>query len=141
LIIVFDLDNTLVDEFGATLRPGMTALLARLRDDGHALVLWTNSRRARAAEILRLHGLRQHFATCIFREDYDPEERGLSKDIRKVKGDVLIDDDPDLCEHVRSLGRRALQIVPYRKGRLAGTDEIRKLYRSIKTMSRGKRWS
>jgi len=29
--IVFDLDNTLVDSFGASLRPGIEPLLSRLR--------------------------------------------------------------------------------------------------------------
>ncbi len=138
--IVFDMDNTLVDEFGATVRPGMAALLRRLRKDGHTLVLWTNSARARAAEILRLHGLRPHFAKCLFREDYDPEDRGLPKDIRKVKAGLLIDDDPALCAFVRARGGRALQVSPYRKGRPADLEQIRELYRAISQAARRGRW-
>ena len=30
----------------------------------------------------------------IFRENYDPQNKGINKDIRKVKGDMLVDDDP-----------------------------------------------
>ena len=139
MTIVFDMDNTLVDEFGTAVRPGMAALLSRLRKDGHTLVLWTHSTRARAREILRLHGLRPHFASCVFREDYDPDELGLPKDIGKVKADLLIDDDPALCERVRATGRHALQVSSYRKGAAASLDEIRELYRSITKLSRGRR--
>lgn len=131
MTIVFDMDNTLVDELGAAVRPGIPALLQRLRKDGHTLVLWTNSRRERAVEILRLHGLRPHFAKCLFREDYDPDDRGLPKDIRKVEADLLVDDDPALCDFVRAHGGRAVQVSSYRKGRAASLEELRELYRSI----------
>jgi FMN phosphatase YigB (HAD superfamily) len=134
--IVFDMDNTLVDEFGAAVRPGMAALLARLRRDGHRLVLWTNSRRERAVEILRLHGLRPNFVKCLYREDYDPQERGLPKDIRAVGGSLLVDDDPDLCAFVRGNGGQAVQVSPYRKGGAANLDEVRDLYRAIAAVAR-----
>jgi hypothetical protein len=134
--IVFDMDNTLVDEFGAAVRPGMAALLARLRRDGHRLILWTNSRRERALEILRLHGLRANFERCLFREDYDPREQGLPKDIRTVGGSVLVDDDPDLCAFVRGHGGQAVLVRPYRKGGAASLAEVRDLYRRIAEVAR-----
>jgi phosphoglycolate phosphatase-like HAD superfamily hydrolase len=85
MTIVFDLDNTLVDALGSTVRPGIAELLGRLHREGHSLILWTNSRKERAQEILRLHNLRQHFQACIYREDYDPDERDVPKDIRRVR--------------------------------------------------------
>ena len=39
MTIIFDMDNTLVDEFGATVRPGMRALLNRLKKENHVLIL------------------------------------------------------------------------------------------------------
>lgn len=52
-VVVFDMDNTLVDSFGSEARPGIVGLLQKLRQEGRTLVLWTNSRRDRAMEILR----------------------------------------------------------------------------------------
>jgi phosphoglycolate phosphatase-like HAD superfamily hydrolase len=77
MTIVFDLDNTLVDALGSTVRPGIAELLGRLHREGHSLILWTNSRKERAQEILRLHNLRRLFQACIYREDYDPAERDV----------------------------------------------------------------
>jgi FMN phosphatase YigB (HAD superfamily) len=136
MTIVFDMDNTLVDSFGATVRPGIVELLLRLRTDGHILVLWTNSRRERALEILRSHDLRRHFKACIFREDYDPEEKDVPKDISSIKADILVDDDPDAIRYVRSTGRRGFLVQPYRKDAPIGLTELAQLYSAI-TRPRG----
>jgi len=131
MTIVFDMDNTLIDEFGSAVRPGMTDLLEALRGEGHVLVLWTNSRRQRAMDILRDLDLRRHFSKCICREDYDPEERDIPKDIRKIGGDILIDDDPALVAHVESTGRRGILITPYRKGRTMDRGELTSIHGQI----------
>jgi FMN phosphatase YigB (HAD superfamily) len=83
--IGFDLDNTLLDEFGAGTRPGIVELLEKLRADDHRLALWTNSRRERARGILGLHDLRRHFAAVVCREDYDPLGAGICMDIRRMR--------------------------------------------------------
>jgi hydroxymethylpyrimidine pyrophosphatase-like HAD family hydrolase len=131
MTVVFDMDNTLVDEFGATVRPGMVGLLTALRKEGHTLVLWTNSRKQRAMDILREHDLRRHFSQCLCREDYDPEERDLPKDIRKVRGDVLIDDDPALIAYVESKGKKGIRIAPFRKGAVMNPRELESIHREI----------
>jgi len=131
MVVVFDMDNTLVDAFGSMVRPGIVGLLGRLQKDGHTLVLWTNSRRDRAIEILRLHDLRRHFKACICREDYDPDEQDVPKDIRRIKGDILVDDDPEAIAYVRSTGRKGFLIRPYRKGGAADRKELADLYRTI----------
>jgi beta-phosphoglucomutase-like phosphatase (HAD superfamily) len=88
-----DMDNTLIDELGATVRPGIVGFLETLSKD-RKLVLWTNSTKARAIQMLYAHGLREYFSRIIAREDYDPENRDLRKDLGKYDLDILIDDDP-----------------------------------------------
>ncbi len=115
LKIVFDMDNTLVDELGQELRPGITNLLEVLAAEGHELVLWTSSTRRRARIILAEHGLERHFRTFLFREDYDPDNRGLPKDIRDIDAHVLIDDDPKQVRFLEELGAKGRG-----KGRVSG---------------------
>jgi phosphoglycolate phosphatase-like HAD superfamily hydrolase len=129
--VAFDMDNTLVDSFGSSVRPGIVDLLTRLRREGHVLVLWTNSRRDRALEILRRHNLRRHFKTCICREEYDPDEKDVPKDIRRIKADLLVDDDPDAIAWVRSTGRRGFLIRPFQKGTPVDRAELARLYAEV----------
>ncbi len=134
--IVFDMDNTLADEFGAAARPGIIPLLERLSAEGHQLSLWTSSTRARARTILADLDLQRYFEACIFREDYDPNDRGLPKDIRKIKGDLLVDDDPKQVDYVRSIGKGGFLIAAYRKGGAADPGELDRLYKATAS-SRG----
>ncbi len=131
------MDNTLVDSFGASTRPGIATLLVKLLRKGHTLILWTNSRRERAHEILRLQDLRKFFRVSICREDYDPDDRDIPKDIRKVRGDLLVDDDPAEINFVKSIGKKGYLIRPYRKGTKPAGKELTELYRAI---SRGQRF-
>ena len=133
MTIVFDMDNTLVDELGASVRPGIKALLNRLKKENHVLVLWTNSTRDRALSIMNDHDLRQFFKMMIFRENYDPQNKGLNKDIRKVKGDMLVDDDPSEISFVISIKKKGFEITPYRKGNVPDKRELAKLYSIIKS--------
>ena len=55
--IVFDMDNTLVDEVGSTLRPGIIDFLVNLKNMDLNLILWTNSSKERAKTILYNHKL------------------------------------------------------------------------------------
>lgn len=120
-VIVFDMDNTLVDEFGATVRPGMQQLLKTLHGD-YRLYLWTNSMRQRAVSILSEHGLRPFFEKCIFREDYDPGNKGLAKDLRKVDGRFIVDDDPAEIEYNRKNGIAGYLVTAYRRSMAGKTD-------------------
>ncbi|MBI4612427.1 MAG: DUF705 domain-containing protein [Planctomycetes bacterium] len=134
--IVFDLDNTLVDEFGATVRPGIVRLLDRLLSERHELALWTHSDRARAIRILRDHGLRDRFGTLVCREDYDPDSLGARKDIRRIQGDLLVDDDPAEVAFARSVGRSGFRLASYRRGDPADLDELEALHQAIRRASR-----
>lgn len=129
--IVFDMDNTLTDEFGASKRPGIDNLLDQLQTEGHTLILWTSSTRERAIRILKDHKLDKYFQKFIFREDYDPDNQGLPKDIRKVNGDLLIDDDPEQIRYLKAINKKGIQVAAYRKGIQLEPDELVELYRKI----------
>ena len=129
--IVFDMDNTLADEVGATKRPGIDQLLAKLQSEGHTLSLWTNSTRERARTILRDHDLMRYFNSSIFREDYDPDSKGIGKDIRTINGDLLVDDDPKQIEYVKSIKKKGVLVKAYRKDmKIADTKKIYEAIRS-----------
>jgi hypothetical protein len=49
--IAIDMDNTIIDELGATLRPGIINFHEKV-SIRNELILWTNSKRIRAIEIL-----------------------------------------------------------------------------------------
>lgn len=130
--IVFDMDNTLTDEFGSTARPGIDNLLDKLQKEGHTLILWTGSTRERAIHILKEHRLYYYFQKFIFREDYDPNNQGVHKDIRKVNGDLLIDDDPDEIRYMKEINKKGVQIAAYRKNNRLEPNELVELYQKIK---------
>ena len=130
--IVFDMDNTLADEFGRDARPGMAELLERLLADGHTLALWTSSTRARAVDILRLHDFERFFDEFVFREDYDPENQGRPKDIRRIGGDALIDDDPKQIAYMKKIGKLGIPIVAYRGGEEPDGEALAKIDAAIR---------
>ncbi|MEE8436563.1 MAG: DUF705 domain-containing protein [bacterium] len=129
--IVFDMDNTLVDELGATLRPGIVELLERLKAEKHTLILWTSSAKWRATTILKDHGLSRFFSETRFRENYDPDNTGRPKDIREVKGDILIDDDPKLIAYLKTIGKPGFLISAFRQGVTPDPEELHRLYQAI----------
>jgi hypothetical protein len=140
MIVVFDMDNTLTDDFGQRLRPGVVRLLERLADDGFELALWTQSTRLRARRILADHDLERHFASFVFREDYDPDNRNVGKDIRRVDGLFLVDDDPDHVGHVKDLGLDGFVVRSFR-GRLdMDRRELDAAYKAIRRARRRHRW-
>lgn len=126
------MDNTLADELGQRARPGMIELLQRLAADGHALALWTSSTRARAKRILADHGFAPLFPEQVFREDYDPDNKGLPKDIGRIGGQVLVDDDPKQIAFVESRGLRGVLVKSYR-----GKPEDQSVVRDVEKAIRG----
>ena len=125
------MDNTLADEFGKGTRPGIIEFLEKLKFDGYELSLWTSSTRNRALIILNDLNLKQYFNQMIFREDYDPDRQRNPKDIRRINGDILIDDDPKQIEYVCNVGRKGILISTYRDGNNANIAELELLYKKI----------
>jgi FMN phosphatase YigB (HAD superfamily) len=118
-----DMDNTLTDELGSSVRPGIPEFLDALSRN-HELVLWTNSTRARAVHILYENGLREYFSKIIAREDYDPENRGIRKDLRMYDLDAIIDDDPEEISFNKANKKLSFPVESYRKGKKMRDTEL-----------------
>lgn len=129
--IVFDLDNTLSDELGSSVRPGIFKHLQRLKKKNHELHIWTNSNRNRALEIINRLKFREFFATIVCREDYDPMNMGLPKDIRRLNAQFLIDDDPSEVNFTTSLKLTGILISPYRKGDNPSEKELKDIEKIV----------
>ena len=140
MMIVFDMDNTLADEFGKEARPGAVELLDRLKaDGGFELALWTSSTRERAKIILAEHGFDKYFSQFVYREDYDPGNVGAVKDIRHIGGGFLIDDDPKQIKFVKSVGLGGFLITAYRGGDDPAPGEWEDLWKALKSARRKQR--
>jgi len=124
--IAIDMDNTIIDEFGSTLRPGILDFLEEI-STRHELILWTNSKRIRAMEIIDHFDIRKYFTKIISRENYDPQEIGLSKDISQYDYDILIDDDPEEIKYNESRGKTAILVETYRKNKKVNENEFEEI--------------
>jgi phosphoglycolate phosphatase-like HAD superfamily hydrolase len=121
--IAIDMDNTIIDELGSTLRPGIVNFLEKA-STRNELILWTNSRRMRTMEILDYFNLRKYFVKIISRENYDPEEKGIRKDIGKYDYDIIIDDDPEEVEYNKKNGKIGILVESYRKNKKIDENEM-----------------
>ena len=132
MIVVFDMDKTLTDDFGASVRPGIVGLLKRLVGDGIELCLWTDSTAERARGILSLHGLERFFTRFLYREDFDSEsEAGVPKDIRRIGAQFLVGADPMQIRFAQSVKRGSFLISAYRGDATVDERELEELYSAI----------
>ena len=129
--IAIDMDNTIIDELGSTLRPGIVNFLAELYQR-HELILWTNSKRMRAIEVLNYSNIRKYFVKIISRENYDPDEKGLRKDIRINNYDIIIDDDIEEVEYNKHNGKIGILVEPYRKNKKMAENEMDEIIKKYK---------
>jgi phosphoglycolate phosphatase-like HAD superfamily hydrolase len=121
--IAIDMDNTIIDEFGSSLRPGILDFLEEI-STRHELILWTNSKRIRAMEIIDHFDIRKYFTKIISRENYDPQEIGLRKDISQYGYDVLIDDDPEEIKYTESMRKTGILVDTYRQNKKVNETEL-----------------
>ena len=131
--IAIDMDNTIIDELGSTLRPGIIDFLEELSKK-HELILWTNSRRIRTMEILDHFNIRKYFVKIISRENYDPEEKGNRKDIREYNYDIIIDDDIEEVEYNKNNGKTGILVEAYRKNKTMDENELERILKFIEGM-------
>ena len=124
--IAIDMDNTIIDELGSTLRPGIIDFLEEL-SSRHELILWTNSKRIRTMEILNHFALRKYFSKIITRENYDPNEVDLPKNISKHNIDIIIDDDIEEINFNKNNGKKAILISSYRKEKKVNENELNEI--------------
>jgi phosphoglycolate phosphatase-like HAD superfamily hydrolase len=129
--IAIDMDNTIIDELGSTLRPKIIEFLEELSRNNE-LILWTNSKRIRAIEILDHFNLRKYFTKIISRENYDPEEKGLRKDLKKYQYDIIIDDDIEEILFNKNNGKIGILVETYRKGKNLTEGELDEIIEKYK---------
>jgi phosphoglycolate phosphatase-like HAD superfamily hydrolase len=129
--IAIDMDNTIIDELGSTLRPGIIKFLDRISMK-HEIILWTNSKRIRATEIIDYFDLRKYFTKIISRENYDPKDEGLKKDIIKYGYDILIDDDIEEIEFNINNGKIGILVESYRKNKKLYENELEEIIKKYK---------
>ena len=75
--------------------------------------------------------MERFFSAFRFREHYDPDNKGLGKDIRALGADVLIDDDPKQIRFVEKKGRRGIRITCYRGGPDPKPGELDGIYKAL----------
>ena len=131
MMVVFDLDYTLVDRYGTSVRPGVEDLLQHLAVAGHGLALWTAASRYRTENIFAFHDLGRHFDPIVCRDDPLSVQAGGRKDIRRIGGRFLVDDESDQIEYVRGLGLDGFLVAPYSGDPLADEDELDRLLDAI----------
>ena len=130
--IYVDLDETIADEAGVDLRPGIRSLLEKLTRDGHRLSVWSSSTEERGLDLLKLHGLDTFFQTKVFRDDFDPCCEGHSKDIRFGDGDMLVDNDLYHVQFVQSIGKKGLHVASFSsESKTTWTDDSAEIYSQI----------
>ena len=132
MIVVFDMDNTLTDDLGRHTRPGIVPLLERLQDEGYGLVLWTNSPGERAFSILEARDLARYFDAIVVREDNESWGPNPPKDIRRIGGDFLVDDNPAQIDFVKSIFKAGFLVQPFRVNPVENPTELARLYRAIR---------
>jgi phosphoglycolate phosphatase-like HAD superfamily hydrolase len=125
------MDNTIIDEFGSTIRPGILNFLNKISKNNE-LILWTNSKRIRTIEILEHFNLKNYFVKIITRENYDPEEINLRKNIEEYNYDVIIDDDKEEVEYNKSKGKIGILVEPYRKNKKMKEEELSNIIKKYK---------
>jgi len=129
--IAIDMDNTIIDEMASTLRPGIINFLEKVSVNNE-LILWSNSKRIRTMEILDYFNLRKYFIKIITRENYDPDEKGIMKDIGKYNYDILIDDDIEEIEYNKKNGKVGFLVEAYRKHKNIDENEMEKIIEKYK---------
>jgi predicted HAD superfamily phosphohydrolase YqeG len=129
--IAIDMDNTIIDELGSTLRPGIINFLDKISVENE-IILWTNSKRIRTIEITNYFDLRKYFVKIISRENYDPKDEGLRKDIGKYNYDILIDDDILEIEFTIKNNKIGILVESYRKNKQMNKKELDEIIKKYK---------
>ena len=93
---MFDVDGTLVDSLtGTSLRPGAEALLRRLRDEGHRVLLWSAGGADYARRRAEEQGLDRLIDGFHAKVDRDPHGRYVPDFLDGALAAVFVDDRPE----------------------------------------------
>ena len=83
-------------------------------------------------EILDHFDIRKYFTKIISRENYDPQETGLRKDISQYDYDILIDDDPEEIKYNEGRGKTGILVETYKKNKKVSEDEFEEILKKYK---------
>ena len=78
-------------------------------------------------EIIEHFDIRKYFAKIISRENYDPQEIDLRKDISQYDYDILIDDDPEEIAYNESRGKTGILVETYKKDKKVDENEFKQI--------------
>lgn len=107
---VFDVDGTLVDSLtGSSLRPGAEALLRRLREQGHRVLLWSAGGADYARRRAEEQGLAALFDGFHAKVDRDTHGRYLPDFLDGALAAVFVDDRPEDMP----VGAAVVAVSPY----------------------------
>jgi len=126
--VILDLDGTCIgdprDDRGQIMvspRPGIHNFLRELRRRSHTLVLWTAASREWVREVKATFPKLFSFFSEIYTRETKPacdRRHAYFKDIRRVGGDILIDNEPDfkMIADAEGQGHRYIWIPTFRTG-------------------------
>jgi ADP-ribose pyrophosphatase YjhB (NUDIX family) len=123
--IVFDLDNTLIKN--NKLRPNAIELLESLKKNNNKISLWTHSKRDRVMRLFKKNNLEKYFEKIVTREDYAMgKDMNTFKDIKKIGGDMLIDNSKIQITKQRRAGNEAIRVSTYKGGKSKNLLKLKK---------------
>jgi hypothetical protein len=79
-----------------------------------------------------LFNLRKYFIKIISRENYDPDEKGIRKDIGKYGFDVIIDDDIEEIKYNKDKGKIGILVESYRRDKELNDNEFNEIIKNYK---------
>lgn len=90
--IFFDVDDTLIT-WDVKLRPHVSDVFSRLREDGHILYLWSGY--GPRWEVVKRFDLHEHVIDCFWKPLYDHHARLEELGVPFIP-DYVVDDHPDI---------------------------------------------
>lgn len=125
--IVMELKKVIMSDRGTSVRPGIANLMAQIHTAGHKVAVWTNMPKSEARGILEKARVGQFVSQVIGAEDIRAFKTGNDKDIRKIKGDVLIDVDPLQMRFAVNKTYKVIIIPPFVEGQKPSEQDLLKV--------------
>ena len=123
--VFFDCDYTIL-AWNGSLRPGVRETFQRLKEDGHAIYVWSGVG-IRWGDVKR-HNLDSYVTSCFHKPLYNYQSRLEGMGVSPIP-DVVVDDYLDI---VQSLG--GIRVKPYVYEN-AADSEMEKIYQILSSLS------
>ena len=125
--IFFDVDDTLIT-WDVRLRPDVTDVFQKLREDGHSLYLWSGY--GPRWEVVRRFELREHIIDCFWKPLYDHHARLAELGVPFIP-DFVVDDHREIVEAFTGV------LIQPASNDLAGDREMWRIYDVITAHAAG----